>query len=149
MRWLAISVLLAGLCFAQDHHPLTNNGAIWHTYSRDFKIAYVTGYLSGMDYASLNMTMGCLRIAAHNPSDGPASTMCLEYAGDFDFTDNSTEKMVSFVDDIYGDARNVEAPIYLAMRLGREQTKGMSLSEIQKELSFWRGCHADSTKCKK
>jgi hypothetical protein len=138
--------LLAVYCSGQPKGALASDGSTWHGYSKEFKVAYVAGYMTGMDYAQLDCTFECLRIGTYG-GDAALKT-CQEYADDFDFTVIKADQLRSGMDTFYKDFRNLQVPIYMAMRLVRDEVRGRPLEGIQKELTSWLQCHADSSKCR-
>ncbi len=139
-------LLLAVYCSGQPKGALASDGSTWHGYSKEFKVAYVAGYISGMNFAQLDSIFGCLRIGIR---DGDAALKtCQEYADDFDFTVIKADQLLSGMDTFYKDFRNLQVPIYMAMRLVRDEVRGRPLEDIQKELTSWLQCHADSSKCR-
>jgi len=145
-RYLVAVLSLAAYCSGQTKGALATDGSTWHGYSKEFKVAYVAGYISGMDTAQMDLTFGCLRIGSRN-GDAALKT-CLEYADDFDFTVIKPDQLLSGMDTFYKDFRNLQVPIYMAMRLVRDEVRGRPLEDIQKELTSWLQCHADTSKCR-
>jgi len=139
MRYFAAVLFFSACCFGQQRDDVLR-GAAWQSYSEQFKGGYITGYISAMGYASVTT---CMSI-----KDAEAHKACFSHAQDYDFDSITVGQLLNGINTFYKDFRNFQVPLTMAMSLVRDEIRGRSEQDIQKELDSWRQCVAgDFNKC--
>jgi hypothetical protein len=123
-------------------------GSFWQRESQTFKIGYVDGYIDAMGDAQFSTAAFCaFQLKLTLESD--AGKACTANARAFNFEKIKVGQFVDGMDSFYKDFRNVQYPMNAAMRIVRDQINGRPAEDIEKELSAWRRCRADSSQCGK
>ncbi len=122
------------------------DGSDWKQYSQSYKVGWIDGFVTAMSDAQTDTAALCafqlnLRMET---ADGRA---CAAEAQGFDFEMIKFGQFLDGMDAFYKDFRNVDYPINWAIKIVRDQIRGRSAEDIEKELVAWRQCHADSSKC--
>ena len=146
MRYVVAVLLLFASCLGQQESVLT--GSAWKGYSEQFKGGYVTGYIEAMGYAQISSAGTCMWIDNPKDRNARASKACISNAQSFDFDSITVGQLLNGMNTFYKDFRNLQVPLTMAMRLVRDEIRGRSEEDVQKELDSWRQCVAgDVSKC--
>lgn len=141
MRYLIAALLLSAYCLGQQDDVL--RGAAWQSYSEQFKGGYITGYITAMGNALVYSEMTCMSI-----KDPEAHKACHSNAQSFDFESITVGQLLDGMNTFYKDYRNLQVPLTMAMGLVRDEIRGRSEEDVQRELLSWRQCVAgDVSKC--
>ena len=141
MRYFIVALLLSACCFGQQEGVLS--GSAWQSYSEQFKGGYITGYIVAMENAQINSSMTCAQV-----KDAEAHKACISNAQSFDFESIAVGQLLSGMNTFYKDFRNFQVPLTMAMGLVRDEIRGRTNEDVQKELDSWRQCVAgDVGKC--
>jgi hypothetical protein len=122
------------------------DGSDWKQYSQTYKVGWIDGFVTAMDDAQGDTAVLCafrlkLRL------DSPEQKTCTDEAQGFNFEMIKFGQYLDGMDAFYKDFRNTDYPINWAMKIVRDQIRGRSAEDIEKELAAWRQCYADSSKC--
>ena len=80
--------------------------------------------------------------------DVEAHKACTSNARSFDFESITVGQFLDGMNAFYKDFRNLQVPLTMAMRLVRDEVRGRTQEDVQKELDSWRQCVAgDFGKC--
>ena len=145
MRYLVAVLLLSACCVGQERKDFDSDGSYWREHAEGAKTQYVMGYISAMAFAQMNSGFVCMFV---DPKKAEAVNFCVSTAQGFDFNNITVGQLVNGMDTFYKDFRNFPVPLPMAMRLVRDEIKGRTPEDVEKELVGWRQCHADSSKCK-
>jgi|SRR5579859_296646 len=146
MKPLAVLLLLVCCAFGQSKDITDENGTDWHSSTQAFKIGYVEGYISAMTYAQINAAFLC-SFGLNLKPDSEDSNKCGDYARSLYFAKMTVGQIVDGMDAFYKDFRNIQYPMHAAIRMVRDEINGRPGDDIEKELTAWRQCRADSSKC--
>lgn len=80
-------------------------------------------------------------------SESKEQKACIEHAQSLNYEKIKYGQYLDGMDAFYKDFRNLDYPIDGAIRIVRDQIRGRSADDIEKELASWRQCHADKSKC--
>ena len=141
-----ILFITATCAFGQTKDLSEQDGSFWQQQSQTFKVGYVEGYIDAMDAAQINTAVMCafqLKLA----SDSDGGKACISNAQALNFANIKVGQFVEGMDAFYKHFRNTQYPIHAAMRLVRDQIIGRPVEDIDKEMTEWRQCRADSSKC--
>lgn len=140
MRHVVAVLLLSACCLGQQD---VLRGSDWRGYSEQFKGGYITGYIHAMGNAQVVSELSCISV-----KDVEAHKACIANAQSFDFESITVGQFLDGMNTFYGDFRNLQVPLTMAMGLVRDEIRGRSKEEVQKELDSWRQCIAgDVSKC--
>ncbi len=145
IRYLVVVLLLSASLWARNAAGVAD-GSDWKRYSVEYKVGWIDGFVSAMDDAQGSTAIMCgfqLRLNSET-AEGKA---CTAQAFSFDYEMIKFSQFLDGMDAFYKDFRNTDYPITWAMKLVRDQIRGRSAEDIEKELLAWRQCHADSSKC--
>jgi hypothetical protein len=141
MRFVVAVLLLSACCFGQKEDVL--RGSAWRDYSEQFKGGYITGYIHAMGLAQFDFLTTCMSI-----KDVEAHKVCHSNMQSLDFDSITVGQFLDGMNKFYKDFRNLQVPLTMAMGLVRDEIRGRSEEDVQKELDSWRGCVAgDFRKC--
>jgi hypothetical protein len=138
-------LLLSSLVWGRNAHGIAD-GSDWKQYSQSYKTGWIDGFVTAMSEAETDTSFLCalqlnLRLET---AEGRAR---INGAQRFDFEMIAFGQFLDGMDAFYKDFRNTDYPTNWAMKIVRDQIRGRSAEEIEKELVAWRQCHADSSKC--
>jgi hypothetical protein len=122
------------------------DGSDWKQYSQNYKVGWIDGFVTAMDDAQGNTASLCA-FQLNLRSNSPEEKACIGEAQGFNFEMIKFGQYLDGMDAFYKDFRNTDYPINWAMKIVRDQIRGRSGEDIEKELVAWRQCHADSSKC--
>ena len=146
MRYFVAVLLLSACCSGQQQDVL--DGSAWQRYSQQFKGGYITGYIEAMGNAQVSSAGACMRIDSPKDKNAGASKACISNAQSFNFDSITIGQLLNGMETFYRDFRNLQVPLTMAMRLVRDEIRGRSEEDVQKELVSWRQCVAgDVSKC--
>jgi hypothetical protein len=78
----------------------------------------------------------------------PASKACIANGRSFDFDEITVGQQLDGMNTFYKDFRNLKVPLWMAMKLVRDEIRGRTQEDVQKEIDTWRQCGAgDFSKC--
>jgi hypothetical protein len=122
------------------------DGSDWKKYSESYKVGWIDGFVTANSDAQMGVASLCafqlkLRV------DSTEGRACTDEAQGFNYEMIKFGQYLDGMDAFYKDFRNTDYPITWAMKIVRDQIRGRSAEEIEKELVAWRQCHADSSKC--
>ena len=122
------------------------DGTDWKQYSESYKVGWIDGFATANSDAELGVAILCtfqlnLRV------DSTEEKTCTGVAQGLNYETIKFGQYLDGMDAFYKDFRNTDYPINWAMKIVRDQIRGRSAEDIEKELVAWRQCHADSTKC--
>jgi hypothetical protein len=101
-----------------------------------------------MGNAQINSALTCMSIDNPKDKNAEASKACISNAQSFDFDSITVGQLLDGMNTFYKDFRNFKVPLTMAMRLARDEIRGRSEQDVQKELDSWRQCVAgDFNKC--
>jgi hypothetical protein len=149
MRYF-ISLLLLSSCALAQSKSFDPDGYSWVGWSKDFKLGYVSGYLQATDTAQAVEMATCLMTLNYLDSAKVSldkwSKMC---QGD---SSNSYDgigigQFVDGAEIFYRDFRNMKVETSFAFQYVRDQIKGKAAKDLDAELTLWRQCSADHSKC--
>ena len=151
MRYFAVVLLLSSLVFAQKASPSDADGYSWKQWSQEYRLGFVTGYATAMDTAGSWNMLNCMMTLKYLDSakvdvDKWKNLMCLNNH-DTDFDGITMGQFVEGVSVFYGDYRNQKVGVTLALGYVRDEIKGKTGADLDAELTWWRQCAADSSKC--
>lgn len=121
------------------------DGSDWKQYSLDYKVGWIDGWASAMSNAQMSLAFMCLQL--HLTLESEEGKACVAEAQGFNFETIKFGQYLDGMDAFYKDFRNTQYPIGGAIRIVRDQIRGRSAEDIEKELVSWRQCQADSSKC--
>lgn len=156
LKYILCLLLLFGpsvLAQTQSHKTFDDlDGSDWQQFSDAVRDGYIAGYVSAMFQAETfatvcEMAAMTQKVAADSPA-ADLARICVAERKEFRFAAVAgvaqyREGMNAF----YKDFRNVQVPLSKAIGIVRDEITGRSPEDIQKELTQWRLCHADSSKC--
>lgn len=147
MRYFVAVLLLSAYCFGQ-HKDFDSDGSYWRDSSQTVKAGYISGYISAMSYAQIGSAMTCMSIENPKDRNAQASKACISNAQSYDFDSITVGQLLDGMNAFYKDFRNFKVPMTMAMRLVRDEIRGRTEQDVQKELDSWRQCVAgDFDKC--
>jgi hypothetical protein len=146
LKLIVISVLLLSSPLWAKNEFGIEDGSDWKQFSQSYKIGWIDGFVTAMSAAQVNTAALCT-FQLNLRSDSKEFSACAEDAQDFNFEMIKYGQYLDGVDTFYKDFRNMDYPINLAIKLVRDQIRGRSAEDIEKELVGWRQCHADKSKC--
>ena len=96
-----------------------------------------------MGIALISSEMTCMSV-----KDVEAHKACISNARSFDFEKITVGQLLDGMNAFYKDFRNLQVPLTMAMGLVRDEIRGRTEEDVQKELDSWRRCVAgDVSKC--
>jgi hypothetical protein len=143
MRCLLVAlILLVGVSSATGKNNSDQDGSDWQVMPQSLKLGYVSGFVSAMHWVNTRDTISCVIL-----KDAEDVKKC---EADLPFTDYTEITIGDFVDGMnafYKDLHNREMPMIYALSKVRDQIKGESADQVERDLVAWRRCHADLSKC--
>lgn len=149
MLKIVVAMLFLSSClFAQANNGSNEfssiDGADWQRFDEDIKLGYVVGYADAETGAHMLVGFFC---SWQIKADSEAAKICTADANSLNFGGIAVRQLRDGMDTFYKDFRNRQVPLSMAMHLVRDQINGRPAEDIEKELTAWRQCHADSSKC--
>lgn len=145
----SIALVLVGSVFANgaEQHE---GGYWWNEQPESYKLAFVEGYSDAMAHAiEIACVQYSMKVQAQSSTPTRPNSVwerCLKQrgVGQYDFSHMTIGQVVEGVDDFYKDFRNKAIDIQLALDYVRDELKGKSPDELERELKILRS--AASTK---
>lgn len=142
---LAVILLMSSSLWCRNSAGVAD-GSDWKQYSQSYKVGWIDGFVTAMGDAQMDTGALCafqLNLRVETP-EGKA---CTNEAQGFNFEMIKFGQYLDGMDVFYKDFRNTDYPINWAIKIVRDQIRGRSDEDIERELVAWRQCHADSSKC--
>lgn len=140
-----VLILLPASLWARNEAGVAD-GSDWKQYSQTYKIGWIDGFVSAMSNAQ-GRTAGLCAFQLDLKTDSKEFKACVSEAQEFNFEMIKFGQYLDGMDAFYKDFRNTEYPITWAMKIVRDQIRGRSAEDIEKELTAWRQCRSDASKC--
>jgi hypothetical protein len=122
------------------------DGSDWKQYSQSYKVGWIDGFVTAMSDAQIGTALLCA-FQLKLRSETAEAKACSDEAQGFNFEMIKFGQYLDGMDAFYKDFRNTDYPITWAIKIVRDQIRGRSAEDIEKELVAWRQCHADRSKC--
>lgn len=145
-RILLVIVLLMSSSLWCRNSVGVADGSDWKQYSQSYKVGCIDGFVTAMSDAQTDTAALCA-FQLHLPLETAEGKACTDEAQGFNFEMIKFGQYLDGMDAFYKDFRNTDYPINWAIKIVRDQIRGRSAEDIEKELVAWRQCHADSSKC--
>lgn len=142
---LAVILLMSSSLWCRNSVG-TADGSDWKQYSQSYKVGWIDGFVTAMSDAQTGTAFLCA-LQLKLRLDSPEEKACTGEAQGFNFEMIKFGQYLDGMDAFYKDFRNTDYPINWAMKIVRDQIRGRPAEDIEKELVWWRQCHADSSKC--
>lgn len=125
------------------------DGSDWQQFDDVARGAYIVGYVSAMFQAEVLATICEAAVAVDKlTADSTVAKICVEERREFRFAEVAgVAQYRDGLNAFYKDFRNAQVPLTKAIGLVRDEINGRSPEDVEKELTQWRQCHADSSKC--
>jgi len=145
---LLLLVLLPLSCLASDRPSPDVTGYQWKEFTPAYKLGYVDGYTTAASSAQTDQFIQCLFLTERLKEPSWDVNRRLKYCKPSEnFTGITMGQFVDGIDIFFSDYRNKTLDVAFAFQYVRDELKGKSKPDLEAELTLWRRCTADSTKC--
>jgi len=143
---ITVAILLLSASLWGRNSVGVADGSDWKQYSQSYKVGWIDGFVTAMSDAQTD-TAGLCAFQLHLRLETAEGNACTDEAQGFNFEMIRFGQYLDGMDAFYKDFRNTDYPINWAIKIVRDQIRGRSAEDIEKELVACRQCHADSSKC--